>query len=140
MRAVMLIGHDARNRPPGPPSDDILVCAYAAYSTLFPRAAAIVHQGGVGTTAQALRAGKPTLVVPFAHDQPDNAYRVERLGVSRTLYPRQYKAPRVVQVLRALLDDPNVLIRAAGVAAQVRAEDGVGVACAEIERVLERTG
>lgn len=139
MRAVMLVGHDPRNRPAGPPSGDVCVCSYAPYSTLFPRAAAVVHQGGAGTTAQALRAGRPTLVVPYAHDQPDNAFRVEHLGVSRTLYPRHYRAPRVSQTLRALLDDPLVATRAAGVARRVQAEDGVGVACAEIERVLGRS-
>jgi len=138
MRAVLLIGHDPRNRPQGPPSDDVCVCSYAPYSALFPRAAAVVHQGGAGTTAQALRAGRPTLVVPYSHDQPDNAYRVEQLGVSRTLYPRQYKGPRISQTLRALLDDPLVATRAADVAGRVQAEDGVGVACTEIERVLGR--
>ena len=137
MRAVLLVGDDPRNRPAGAASDDILVRPYAPYSTLFPRAAAIVHQGGIGTTAQALRAGKPTLIVPYAHDQPDNAFRVESLGVSRTLYPKQYRAARVAPLLRALLDDPTVARNAQAVAERVRAEDGVGVACAEIEKVLD---
>ena len=136
MRAVLLVGDDPRNRIAGPPSDDILMCAYAPYSTLFPRAAAIVHQGGIGTTAQALRAGKPTIVVPYAHDQPDNAFRVESLGLSATIYPRQYRAPRVATSLRALLGDAKVLRNAEAVAERVRGEDGVGAACAEIERVL----
>jgi UDP:flavonoid glycosyltransferase YjiC (YdhE family) len=140
LRAVLLIGSDARNRPSGPPSPERLVCAYAPYSTLFPRAAAIVHQGGVGTTAQALHAGKPTVIVPYAHDQPDNAYRVERLGASRTVYPRHYKAPRIVETLRSLLADPAAAQSAIAVAARVRAEDGVGVACVEIERVLGAAG
>ena len=136
MRAVLLVGHDPRNRVAGPRSDDLLMCAYAPYSTLFPRAAAIVHQGGIGTTAQALRAGKPTIVVPHAHDQPDNAFRVETLGVSRTIYPRRYRAPRVAEALRSLLDDPAFSRNATAVAEQVRSEDGVGTACREIERVL----
>lgn len=137
MRAVLLVGSDPRNRLDGAPSKDILTCRYAPYSTLFPRAAAIVHQGGIGTTAQALRAGKPMLVVPYAHDQPDNAFRVESLGVSRTLYPRQYKSARVAATLRALIDDPATLRSAIAVAERVRAEDGVGVACSEIEKVIE---
>ena len=136
MRAVMLVGTDPRNRIATPPSGDVLSLPYAPYSLLFPRAAAIVHQGGIGTTAQALRAGKPTLVVPYAHDQPDNAFRVEALGVSKTLYPRQYKASKVVTALRTLLDDPAIPARAVAVAERVRAEDGVASACAEIERVL----
>ena len=136
MRAVLLVGHDPRNRIAGPVPGDLLMCAYAPYSTLFPRAAAIVHQGGIGTTVQALRAGRPTIVVPYAHDQPDNAFRVEALGVSRTIYPRRYRAPRVAEVLRTLLDDPTFGRNAAAVAGRVRAEDGVGTACGEIERLL----
>ena len=138
MRAVLLVGDDPRNRIPGAASDDIFVRAYAPYSALFPRAAAIVHQGGIGTTGQALRAGKPTIVAPYAHDQPDNAFRVESLGVSRTIYPKQYRAHRVASALRGILDDPAFARNALAVAGRVCAEDGVGVACAEIERVLKR--
>ncbi len=83
-RAVLLIG---KNAPPENLPDDILAVSYAPYSQIFPYACAIVHQGGIGTTAQALRAGRPTLVMPYSHDQPDNAARVERLGTSRTITP-----------------------------------------------------
>ena len=48
---------------------------YAPFSLLFPRAAAIVHHGGIGTTGQAMRSGRPSLVMPCAWDQPDNAER-----------------------------------------------------------------
>jgi UDP:flavonoid glycosyltransferase YjiC (YdhE family) len=137
MRAVLLVGDDPRNRLAGPASEDVLMCAYAPYSTLFPRAAAIVHQGGIGTTAQALRAGRPTLIVPYAHDQPDNAFRVESLGVSRTLYPKQYRAAKVVGMLRTLVDDPSFARNAKTISERVQAEDGVGAACKEIERVLD---
>ena len=58
---------------------------YAPYSALFPRAALVVHQGGVGTTAQCLRAGKPMLIMPYSHDQPDNARRMRRLKVARVI-------------------------------------------------------
>jgi UDP:flavonoid glycosyltransferase YjiC (YdhE family) len=81
-RAVLLIG---KNTPPKNLSEDILAVNYAPYSQIFPHACAIVHQGGIGTTAQALRAGRPTLVMPYSHDQPDNAARVNRLGTSRTI-------------------------------------------------------
>jgi len=56
--------------------------AYAPFSALLPRVAALIHHGGIGTSAQALAAGKPQLVVPFAHDQFDNAARLRRLGVA----------------------------------------------------------
>src|SRR5262249_14925638 len=70
----------AAHAPAGTP---IVSLAYAPHSELLPRAAAVVHQGGVGTTAQAMRAGRPMLVVPFSHDQPDNAERLRRKGVAR---------------------------------------------------------
>jgi UDP:flavonoid glycosyltransferase YjiC (YdhE family) len=134
-RAVLLIGRHAKNRPAaiGP---DVLVTEYAPHATLFPRAAAIVHQGGVGTTHQALAAGKPTLIVPHAHDQPDNAMRVARLGVSRTLYPRRYTEPAVVRQLGVLLTGPVCARRAADIGAQVRQEPGALAACEAIEGLL----
>ena len=60
---------------------NVRVVAYAPYSALFPRAKVVAHQCGIGTTAQALAAGVPQLCVPFAHDQPNNAARVARLGL-----------------------------------------------------------
>src|SRR5262249_61568345 len=63
---------------------------YVPHSLIFPYAEAVVHHGGVGTTAQALRAGKPQLITPFAGDQPDNAMRMCRLGVARQLAPNAY--------------------------------------------------
>jgi UDP:flavonoid glycosyltransferase YjiC (YdhE family) len=141
IRAVLLTGHDPRNRPASPLPDSILLCDYAPYSALFPRGAAIVHQGGVGTTEQAMRAGKPMLIVPYAHDQPDNAYRAERLGVARVLYPKQYKATRVAECLSSILADQALVTAAADVGARVRAEDGPSAAVTTIEAVLrERAG
>jgi UDP:flavonoid glycosyltransferase YjiC (YdhE family) len=134
-RAVLLVG-DSRNRPAEPLPAGVLVCDRAPYSALFPRAAAVVHQGGIGTTAQALRAGRRMLVVPFAHDQPDNASRVERLGVARVLYPKHYTAERAATELRALFDDPKAELAAAAVAGRVGAEDGVEDACDAIEAYL----
>jgi len=135
-RAVLLIGRDPRNQPKQPLPPGIAAFAYAPYSELFPRAAAIVHQGGVGTTAQAMRSGRPMLVMPYAHDQPDNAYRVVRLGIARTLSRRKYNAERAAQELTLLLENPAYAQRAAEVGAQVRREDGVKAACDAIEARL----
>lgn len=138
-RAVLLIGRDPSNRLTEPLPANVLVCEHAPYSLLFPRAAAVVHSGGIGTTGQVLRAGRPMLVVPYAHDQPDNAARATRCGVARTLYPRQYRAERVERELRKLLEDPGTAARAAAVARQVCAEDGVKAACEAIEELPART-
>ena len=80
VRAVLLIGDDEKNRPKGELPDSICVAKYAPYSALFPRARMVVHQGGVGTTAQCLRAGRPMLIMPYSHDQPDNARRMTEDG------------------------------------------------------------
>ncbi len=132
-RALLLLGQNPP--PPGLPPT-IFAWDYLPYAQIFPRAAAIVHQGGVGTTAQALRAGRPMLVVPFAHDQPDNAARVMRLGVARTLARGRYRAKRVARELAALLGDPAVAEKSAAIGAQVHAEHGVAAACDALERVL----
>nr|WP_228025092.1 glycosyltransferase [cf. Phormidesmis sp. LEGE 11477] len=81
-RAVLLLG---KNSLPQSLPSSIFTCDYAPYSKIFSRACAIIHQGGIGTTAQALRAERPTIITPYSLDQPDNAARVQRLGTSRTL-------------------------------------------------------
>jgi len=127
-RAVLLVGRHAHNRP-AITDDRILVAEYAPHAALFPRAAAVVHQGGVGTLHQALASGHPMLVVPHAHDQPDNASRVTRLGVARTLYPKGYRVEAVVRELGTLLERPTYAERARIIGGQVRAENGAVRAC-----------
>ena len=79
---------------------------YAPFSALLPRLAALMHHGGIGTSAQALAAGIPQLVVPFAHDQFDNAARLHRLGVAVTLGSAAPVADWRAAV-RSLLDAPG---------------------------------
>ncbi|HSQ23175.1 MAG TPA: nucleotide disphospho-sugar-binding domain-containing protein, partial [Pyrinomonadaceae bacterium] len=88
-RALLFIGH-SRNLPAEPLPPGVAAFEYAPYSEVLPRACAIVHQGGVGTTGQGLRSGKPVLILPHAHDQFDNAARVVRLGCGRTVPRPQY--------------------------------------------------
>jgi rhamnosyltransferase subunit B len=132
-RAVLLVGENA---PPDDLSKDIFVTNYAPYSQIFPRACAIVHQGGIGTTAQALQAGRPTLIMPYTYDQPDNASRVQRLGTSRTIPREQYSASRVAKELGELLKNSSYTAKAAEIGRIVQAENGVGVACDAIETQL----
>lgn len=137
-RAVLLVGADDRNLPQRPLSDTICVARYAPYSKIFPRASVIIHQGGIGTTAQALRAGRPMLVMPYSHDQPDNARRVRRLGVAEVLGRNRYQAKPAVQLIRKLMTDDNYLDRARTVAAQIAAENGVATACDALESAAHR--
>jgi rhamnosyltransferase subunit B len=135
-RALLLAGEQAAPlRAAGLP-DGIAAFDYAPHSMVMPRAAANVHQGGVGTTAQALRAGRPQLVVPFGQDQPDNARRVVGLGAGRTI-PKSAVSPfRLAQELRELLENPDYARRAEGVGAIIGKERGAVTACDEIERVM----
>lgn len=135
-RAVLVVGRKWPGVLPSLPRE-IMPCEYAPFSKLFPRAAAIVHAGGIGTTGLSMHAGRPALVVPFAHDQPDNAERLTRTGMARTLYPRRYTARRAASELSHLLDDPSYAARAAGIAQAIRSEDGVSAACDAIEGVLK---
>ncbi|HQR53293.1 MAG TPA: glycosyltransferase [Burkholderiales bacterium] len=135
-RAVLLTGKDAGNNGLEALPSTILAVDYAPHSIVFPRAAAIVHQGGIGTLAQALKAGRPMLVVPFSHDQPDNAERAQRLGVARCIPRAKFSVERAVEALQALLDDARHAQSAQAVAEAIRAEDGVRAACDRIERLL----
>jgi rhamnosyltransferase subunit B len=132
-RAILLIG---KNAPPDDLSEDMMAIDYVPYSQIFPHACAIVHQGGIGTTAQALRAGRPTLIMPYTYDQPDNAARVQRLGTSRTILRHQYAASRVVKILSELLENPTYAKKAKAIGQMIQAEDGVAVACDAIEKHL----
>jgi UDP:flavonoid glycosyltransferase YjiC (YdhE family) len=134
-RRAVLILKDPRNRLATLP-EGVAAFDYAPFSELFPRAAAIVHHGGIGTTGLAMRSGRPMLVMPCAWDQPDNSERVARLGISRTIPRHRYTPARVAAELRRLLDDPAYGRRAAEVGEQVRQEEGVRVACDALGEVL----
>ncbi len=135
IRAVLLIGGDARNRPPLELPESICVAEYAPYSALFPRAALVVHQGGVGTTAQCLSAGKPMLIMPYSHDQPDNARRMRRLKVARVIRRGNYTPLRVARKLRAMLGEPRFARRAQSVGRILALENGVQSACDALEEL-----
>jgi UDP:flavonoid glycosyltransferase YjiC (YdhE family) len=132
--AVLLIGRDAGNRVAAGGAG-VFVADYAPYSRVFPRAAAIVHQGGAGTTAEALRSGCPMLVLPFSHDQFDNAARVRRIGSGDTMERGRWAGPEGRRRLARLLESPEVVARAGDIGARVRAEDGPGAAAEAILRV-----
>ena len=138
-RAVLLVGNDPQNHPRHAFSKNICVAAYAPFSKIFPRASVIVHQGGVGTTAQALRAGRPMLVMPYSHDQPDNARRVRHLGVAKVIQRKSYVADAAAKRISSLLEDKGYAHRASEVAAVVAEEDGVTTACNALERLVRPT-
>jgi rhamnosyltransferase subunit B len=139
-RAVLLVGEQALGDFAQFRSAEVFVCAYAPHSLLFPRAAAIVHHGGIGTLAQALRSGRPQLIVPYFADQLDNAARAVRLGVARTCSPPRYCAASACRELDWLLGDAGCLSQAARTGVSVAAEDGAAQAARIVLDMLERLG
>jgi UDP:flavonoid glycosyltransferase YjiC (YdhE family) len=134
-RRVLLLGTTAA---PGVPSPRIRALPYAPYSQVFSKAAIVVHQGGSGTTGQALRAGQPQLIVPFGWDQPDNAERVARLGAGIHLPRRAYSVSAAAAALERLLAEKGFSDRASQVGAQMQTENGLASACNAIETLLTR--
>ncbi len=139
IRAVLLIGTDPRNQLKTALPESICVAEYAPYSELFNRASMVVHQGGVGTTAQCLRAGKPMLIMPFSHDQPDNARRMLRLKVGRVIQRGKYTPWRVARKLKQMLAAPLLAERSKSVAQRLAGEDGVRTACDALEELYRNT-
>lgn len=135
-RAVLVAGEQAASLSARLPSG-IKAINWASFPPLFQRAAAVIHPGGIGTTAQALRGGRPQLVVPFANDQFDNADHVQRLGVGGVLYRGRVTADRLARALEPLINDSVVNENAARVGQLIRQENGVAAACDKIERSFQ---
>jgi rhamnosyltransferase subunit B len=113
---VLLTRHPAQ-LPSGIP-EGVRHVAFAPFSLLLPRVAALVHHGGIGTAAQGMAAGIPQLVMPLGHDQFDNAARMRDLGIARALLPRRFRGPAVADELGKLCDSPTVADRCRAVAAR----------------------
>jgi rhamnosyltransferase subunit B len=115
---------------------DVLVLPYAPYSQIFPHGAVNVHQGGSETIGQALRAGRPMLVVPYGWDQPDNAARIERLGAGLHLSRSTYSLRTATSALQRLLCESHFANRSREIRAQMQDEDGLTSACDAVESIL----
>jgi len=122
--------HIPRDLPRG-----VIHVPYAPFSELLPRCAAIVHHGGIGTTAQAMACGIPQLIMPFSHDQPDNAARVKKLGIADALWPKHFNAHRIAKSLSALLDNPRVKEACKAVAKRFETSDAIPRTCELIEQL-----
>ncbi|HSG81360.1 MAG TPA: glycosyltransferase, partial [Gemmatimonadota bacterium] len=118
--------------------DTILAVDEVPHDWLFPRCAAVVHHGGAGTTAVGLRAGIPTVVVPFFFDQGLWGWRVHQLGVGPRKIPRkQLTAVRLAEAVRQAVEDPTMREKAQALGSRIRSEDGVGRAASMIEEFAE---
>lgn len=132
-RAILLLGG---NPPPPNLPDSILPWNYLPYGRLFPRASIIVHQGGAGTTAQVLRAGRPMVVVPFAHDQFDNAARMRRRGVARVIARSSAHGPALAAAIESIRSDSHARSAAAACATVIARETGPTSAAVSLEKLL----
>jgi UDP:flavonoid glycosyltransferase YjiC (YdhE family) len=121
---------------PDPLPPDVCALPFAPFSAIYPRCAAVVHHGGIGTAAQALRAGVPQLVVPWGLDQFWTAEQVQRIGAGRMLPHRHYTAARAAVLLRELLQSPDVRPCCTAIARKLGAEDGVGMLCDMVQDTL----
>ena len=132
MRAILLMG----GAQPVVVDGDLLSCGYAPHSLLFPHAAAIVHHGGVGTTGQALRAGKPQLVIPHMGDQHDHAHRVVRMGAGLRMTRGQFTVRRGKRIIETLMGDPSYRWVAERISRDMVGEDGAAIAAEAIIQAL----
>ncbi len=107
---------------------------YVPFSTVLPRAAVLVHHGGIGTTAQAIAAGTPQLVVPATHDQPDNALRIRSLGLGEFLLPKSYNEPNVVKLLDRLTA-PQIRKNCRRLAGEIAGNQPLETTCRLIEEL-----
>jgi UDP:flavonoid glycosyltransferase YjiC (YdhE family) len=138
-RAVLVRGWGGIEQRDLPPQ--ILALDSVPFEWLFPRMAALVHHGGVGTTATGLRAGVPAVIVPFAADQPFWGQQVARLGVGPApIPPKELSVDRLATAIEAALDDGAIRQRAADLGERLRAEDGTGRAVEVLEAYLARAG
>lgn len=134
-RGVVLTGWGGLK--PGTAPERVCVVEAAPHNWLFPRMAAVVHHGGAGTTAEGLRAGVPTVIVPFLVDQPFWGRRVAALGVGPEPLPQaRLTAARLATAIHTAVSDPVMRQRAVALGAALRAEDGVGAAVRLVKHYL----
>jgi rhamnosyltransferase subunit B len=112
---------------------------YLPFSEVLPRAAVLVYHGGIGTLAQTIKAGIPHLVVPNGHDQFDNAWRVNQLGLGRSIPQTRYRAGRVAEAIRAILADGALKQRCREYAARIDSPAALRRACGLIEALAVRS-
>ena len=134
-RRGLLLTHSREQLPAALP-DFIRHVSYIPFSKVLPSVAAIVHHGGIGTSAQGFAAGIPHLIMPMSHDQPDNADRLKRLGVGDFLIPKNYRAAAVAQKLDHLLNTPETKTRCQAIARKIDFEGALDRACVLMEQLV----
>lgn len=133
VRGLLVVG-DEGHKPARLPST-VLAVTYSPFLLLLPRARAVVHQCGIGSVGLVLRAGRPMLGVPHAHDQFHNALLAERLGTAALVPRHRLTLARLCDALNRVLTGPDFEARAAELGAKLQQEDGAAVAATALERL-----
>ena len=133
-RRGMLLTRFSEQVPPDLPSG-VRHFAYAPFSQLLPRAAALVHHGGIGTLSQGFAAGVPQLVMPMSFDQPDNAARLTRLGVGSAVARKHFRATSVAASLERLLGSREVAVRCRELAGRIAQDEPIDLVCRMVEEL-----
>lgn len=131
-RVVLLTGPDQEAIN----DDKVRSIEYAPYSVVMPRAQAVVHHAGIGTTAAAMRAGRPSLILPHANDEFDNAERARRLGVAVTGSARKARPGVLSTLLERVLEERDMATRAKALGEKLSAENGAAKAAVKIEGAM----
>ena len=136
-RRAMLVTNYPEQIPANLPAG-VRAFGYLPFSTVLARSAMLVYHGGIGTLAQTIAAGIPHLVVPNGHDQFDNGFRIERLGLGRSIPATAYRAKSVVRAIRGMLGDGNLRAKCRGYAARMDSNAAITQACELIESLGKR--
>lgn len=137
LRAVLIMHREGQGQQWAWPSGVIAV-PHAPHHELFPRALAVVHQAGIGTLSEAMLARKPMLIMPYGHDQADNAWRANRLGVARIVPRHRYRRNAVARVLDRLLSDAAMSASLRRVGDEMDREQGAETAASLVDKALSR--
>ena len=130
-RALLLTGIEAAWVDKSNPN--VLAVEYARLNEILPRSAAVVHAGGIGTCAEALRAGIPSVIIPFSFDQPDNAHRMNLLGVAEVLSRRSMQVTPIAAKLERILNDVSFTNRSRDLATQINPSQAMGAVLDKIQ-------
>jgi sterol 3beta-glucosyltransferase len=136
-RAILQSGWGGLSKTDLP--DTVFIVDSISHSWLFPRMAAVVHHGGAGTTAAGLRAGVPTIIIPFFGDQPFWGRRVAELGVGTgPILRKQLTAKKLATAIHQVVNDQVMRQKAADLGAKIRDEDGIANVVDIIQKIEKR--
>lgn len=140
LSATNRLGHRAifltkeRAQVPSSLPESVLWQPYVPLSALLPHAAVLVHHGGIGTTAEALRSGTPQLIVPFAWDQFDNGARIASLGVGMAIPAKKLQPQKLAQGLQRLINSDSIHARCSLLASRFTPQHDPITLCREVEQ------